>query len=340
MSNIVVCFSDLFLNNCRKRSYSHSTARVIPRIIIHYNCLPPPSSQQSQPFEMLTHVQMKSIRLAPTIVLTLILIFYLIYLIYLLTCQTKNKNKNQKILFEQYCHETVSFFLGDWIEFRDSDKKYYINIDGVDTEECPTIQHGVLILVFIYVIMLVVFAIITFFEIFMFSTSFTCNNHTWTFCFPSGDNSSERIQNCTMVKSDVICYQLHFNLFYATSVIGTFFTLIKFVITSINKRMIKHYWETKKGKNSQFFALYVVLLLFMAVFLLISCIVHSISLREEGTLILDVLGYIFQYFSVIFSIALGLLVILLLHYHKEIAMCFECIWTQWCFWKGRLHTLL
>lgn len=190
--------------------------------------------------------------LVPCGLLTLALLVCLLCLLGK-TCRDKSSH-NERSVAEKCFHEIVSFCLGDWIQFRDSDKTYRINIDGADIDECPTVPHGVLILIFIYLVILAEFAILTFSEIFVFSTLLTCDDSSLSFCYLIGDNSIEILQNCTVAPSNVICYRVHLNLFTATGVIGAFFALIKFVISSLNKAAITLYWKYKENTPLFFFS--------------------------------------------------------------------------------------
>ena len=176
---------------------------------------------------------------------------------------------------------------------------------GDEAKEGCELKSGVLIILFVYAVILVVFAIVTFFELFLFSTSTTCSTNSWTFCFPTGDSSAERIRNCTVLEGDVICYQLELNIVTPAGVIGGLFTIINFLTTSLNYRVIKYYCNEENKRRTCLVTLYIVLLFSLLTMLVVCCILGAISRLKNDSPTSDVIVFIFQYVSVILAILLG-----------------------------------
>ena len=259
----------------------------------------------NQPFRMLTHGSLELLRHLPTIVVAVVLVCSLVLLLILTCCEgQENQSAAGGSDTEMFLYSTVSLIVGDWIQCKKSDNKlkYYIKIDD---QECRELKSGVLIILFVYAIILVVFAIVTFFELFLFSTSSTCSTNSWTFCFPAGDNSAERIRNCTVLEGDVICYQLELNIVTPAGVIGGLFTIINFLTTSLNYRVIKYYCNEENKRRKCLVTLYIVLLVSLLAMLVVCCSLGAISRLKNETPTSDVIVFIFQYVSVILAILLG-----------------------------------
>lgn len=258
---------------------------------------------------MLTHSDFQVLRFLPATVVFMVLTFSLVCRLIILCREEKNKNCNS---FERLTYTLVSWFTGDWIQSKDD--KYYLKIEGEKVEDGPLIRREVLYMLFFYVVILMLFADVTFFELFLFATSFTCNNDTLTFCFPTGDNSSEIIQNCALVDGNVICYWLQFNFVTAAGVLGGLLTVIKFITMSLNYVLIKY--SHRDEKHECWVLLYNIFLFVLVIILSISCTVGAISQRRNGSTFSDMIVFIFQYFSVIITIILGGLVQLFVRSEK------------------------
>ena len=230
--------------------------------------------------------------LSTTIPVIALLIFSLLRL--LVTTYYQQESQNRRNTAEICFHKIVSWFFGDWIQFSDFNKKYYLRIDGVHTTQCPTLPHGVLIFLFTYVLIQVTVAIVIFFELFVFTISSTCGSDNWVFCFPTGINSAERIQNCTMQESEVTCYWPFFDPVTPASVISTLYGVIRFGIFSVNNRIIEYCWRKK-----WVVALYVIVLLFVVIGLVFICAMGAVSRRKMGNTFLRELVFILPCFSLI-----------------------------------------
>lgn len=248
-----------------------------------------------QVLKMLTHGGFAVLRLLCTISSTAVLVVFLILLLVHTYCQQESQNRRNTA--ERFFHETVSLFLGDWIQFSSSNKTYYLKIDGVHTTQCPTLPHGVVIALFTYTLILVMFAIVIFWELFICTISSTCKSDSWGFCFPTGNNSAERILECTVKESDVICYWFSFEPWVPAGIISTLYLVIRSCIKLVNKRVIKYYWKDKKK-----IALCFPVLLFMAILLVVICVVGAISRRRKGNPFLRKLVFIFPYLSLLFTV--------------------------------------
>ena len=258
---------------------------------------------------MLTHGSFELLRHLPTIVVAVVLVCSLVLLLVLTCCEGREGQSSADGSHgdaEKFLYRTVSLIVGDWIQCKKSDNKlkYYIKT-GDGAQDCRELKSRVLIILFIYAVILEVFAIVTFFELFLFSTTSTCSTNSWTFCFPTGDSSAERIRNCTMVEGDVICYQLELNIVTAAGVIGGLFTIINFLTTSLNYRVIKYYCNEENKRRKCLVTLYIILLFSLLAMLVVCCILGAISQLKNDGPTSDVIVFIFQYISVILAIMLG-----------------------------------
>ena len=254
------------------------------------------------PSRMLTHGSFELLRHLPTILVAVVLVCSLVLLVVLTCCEGREGQSDT----ETFLYSAVSLIVGDWIQCEKSDNKlkYYIKTGDGAKEGCE-LKFRVLIILFVYAIILVVFAIVTFFELFLFSTSSTCSTNSWTFCFPTGDSSAERIRNCTVLEGDVICYQLELNIVTPAGVIGGLFTIINFLTTSLNYRVIKYYCNEENKRRNCLVALYIILLFSLLAMLVVCCILGAISRLKNDSPTSDVIVFIFQYISVILAILLG-----------------------------------
>ena len=248
---------------------------------------------------MVSHLSFQVLKLLPVIGVGVIcsvglVIMLIIYCLRGRKCDTKTLTKSAE--------KIASAVLGDLIKTRD-DETYYIG------HENNTISPGMFIVLFFYAVALMIFAVDTFNELFVFGTSFVCTNYSLSFCFLENDTSAERISNCTTVDGeDVICYRFIFDFVTAAGVTGGIFTLIQFLTKSVNCSVI-HYIHTTDAEwkiRVSIVVLYVVFLAILAAGLLVFCGLGVASRLNSGTSGSFIrLSYVLQYSSLFFAVILG-----------------------------------
>ena len=244
---------------------------------------------------MVSHRSFQVLKLLPVIGVSVIFLVGLVIMliIYLCgECATKTLTKSAE--------KIASAVLGDLIKTR-RDGKYYIG------HEDNTISPGMFIVLFSYAVVLMIFAVVTFNELFVFGTSFVCTDYFLSFCFLENDTSAERISNCTTVDGeDVICYRFIFDFVTAAGVTGGIFTLIQFLTKSVNCSVIRyiHTTDAESKIRVSIVVLYVVFLAILAVGLVVFCALGVDSRLNSGTSG-SFISYILQYSSLLFAVILG-----------------------------------